>query len=55
MVKIISTIGPYHDNKISREVTKLQQDGFSVTRIERISKELWIFGKDVTHIFYDRK
>lgn len=51
MIKVVNTIGAYHDGEVQEVVDTLQSNGYDVKRIERIKKG-WIFGNDVTNIHY---
>jgi len=55
MIKVITTIHPYHDSDVKDAVKKLQTDGYDVTKLERVSSVyLVMFGNDTTHIHYRR-
>jgi hypothetical protein len=55
MISVI-TGGVHHQYRVQVEVDRLQDKGFNVTKIERVSREyLLFFGEDVTHIHYERK
>lgn len=53
MIKVITTIHPYHDADVRDAVKKLQADGYDVTKLKRVSRRyLIMFGDDTTHIHY---
>lgn len=55
MIKVVTSLGFGHERKVAREVDSLQENGFSVTDIKRVSRDYVFFGEDVTHITYKEK
>ena len=50
------SIDAYHDSYVSRKIDEIQEAGFEVTEVKRISKmKLGIFGTDVTEITYQKE
>jgi len=52
MIKIIKSIDPYHQNYVKLAVDRIQDEGYEVTKVERVQKCWIFFGEDVTHIHY---
>ncbi len=52
MIKIISSIGAYHDVFVGDAVDELQKEGYDVINIERKKKAFLGFGTDISYIHY---
>lgn len=54
MIKIVCSIGAFHEEYVAEDVDKLQRAGYVVTKIVRVKKMfLGLFGQHVTHIYYE--
>ena len=54
LIEVIESNDAYHQSYVAEEVDDLQEEGFEVVEIVRISKKfVGVFGVDVTHIHYE--
>jgi len=54
MIKVICSIGAYHNDYVKKFVDDIQDKGYDVKEIKRISRSCIFFGEDVTHIIYEK-
>lgn len=57
MLKRLVLSSPYreiNERDVAREVNKLQEQGYEVITIQKVKKMFWIFGSEITDIYYKK-
>lgn len=54
-IHVVRSIDAYHTLYVQQAVEDLEEEGFKIKKIKRVSKMFFLFGEDVTHIHYKRR
>lgn len=57
MLKRLVLSSPYreiNERDVAREINKLQDQGCEVIEIKKVKKMVWIFGSEITDIYYKK-
>ena len=52
MIKIVRDLSPYHNNNVAKAMEQLQNNGYEILSVKRISRDYFFWGENVTHIHY---
>lgn len=57
MLKRLVLSSPYrelNERDVAREVNNIQKQGYEVIEVKKVKKMVWIFGSEVTDIYYKK-